>query len=112
MPTYMCQGRYSRDAMKGMMASPEDRTEAISKLAQAVGGRLVSYYVTFGEYDWVLFMEAPDEIAVSAAVIAAAAGGGVTDMKTTVVMSGRDAMRAFGKAQDVAKSFRSAGQPG
>ena len=111
MPTYMLQGRYSRDALKGMMVSPEDRTEAVSKLLQGAGGRLISYYVTFGEYDYLLLVEAPDEITMSACIIAAAAGGGVTDFETTVVMSGRDAMQAFSKAQDLAKTFRSAGQP-
>jgi uncharacterized protein with GYD domain len=112
MPTYMSQGRYSRDAMKGMLASPEDRTEAVSKLVQGVGGRLISYYVTFGEYDWMIIVEAPDEVAVSAAVIAAAAGGSVTDIKTTLIMSGSDAKRAFGKAQEVAKLYRVPGQSG
>ena len=112
MPTYMSQGRYSGGAIKGMLASPEDRTEAVSKLVQSAGGRLISYYVTFGEYDWMIIVEAPDEIAVSAAVIAAAAGGGVSDMKTTLIMSGSDAKRAFSKAQEVAKSYKVPGQSG
>ena len=110
MPTYMCQGRYTRDAVKGMVASPEDRSEAVSKLVQDAGGRLIAFYVTFGEYDWMSIIEAPDEIAMSAAVIAGLADGGVTDMKTTVVMSPRDAMQAFRQAQGLAKSFKSAGQ--
>jgi hypothetical protein len=37
MPIYMSQGRYSREAIKGMLASPEDRTEAVSKLIQGAG---------------------------------------------------------------------------
>ena len=30
MPTYICQGRYSREAIQGMIKSPEDRTEAVT----------------------------------------------------------------------------------
>ena len=29
MPTYICQGRYSREAIQGMVKSPEDRTQAV-----------------------------------------------------------------------------------
>jgi len=110
MPTYITQGRYSREAIQGMIKKPEDRAKAVSKLLQGVGGRVLSYYVTFGEYDFLLIAEAPDELAVSAAVLAAAAGGGATDLKTTVAMSTSDAMQAFKKAGELAASFKSAGQ--
>jgi uncharacterized protein with GYD domain len=110
MPVFITQGRYSREAMRGMAATPEDRTQAVSRLVEAAGGRLLSYYVTFGEYDWLLISEGPDTQSVSAAVIAAAAGGGVTDIKTTVAMTGAEAMQAFQRAGELAKSFRSAGQ--
>ena len=110
MPIFISQGRYSQDAMRNMATAPEDRTEPVSKLIEAAGGKLLAYYVTFGEYDWLLVVEAPDARTVAAAVIAAAAGGGVTDMKTTLAMTGAEAMQAFGTAGDLAKNFRSAGQ--
>ena len=91
------------------MVAPEDRVEAVSKLFHCVGGRLISYYVTFGEYDWVVFVEAPDETIMSAVLIAVAASGGVADMKTTLAMSSYDAMQAFNKAQELAQSFKPAG---
>jgi hypothetical protein len=37
MPTYICQGRYSREAIQGMVKSPEDRTQVVSKLMKSVG---------------------------------------------------------------------------
>ena len=110
MPTYICQGRYSREAIQGMVKSPEDRTQIVAKLMKGVGGKLLSYYVTFGEYDWLLIAEAPDEQAISAAVLTAAAGGGVTDLRTTVAMTPAQAKQAFTKAGELAGSFRSAGQ--
>jgi uncharacterized protein with GYD domain len=110
MPTYICQGRYSRDAILGMMKSPEDRAEAVSKLAQAAGGKLVSYYVTFGETDFLVIVEAPNERVMAATVLAAAAGGGVTDLRTTVAMTTAEAKEALRQAGDLASSFKSAGQ--
>jgi uncharacterized protein with GYD domain len=110
MPIFISQGRYSQNAMRGMVNTPEDRTEPVSKLVEAAGGKLLAYYVTFGEYDWLIVVEAPDARTVAAAVITAAAGGGVTDIKTTLAMNGAEAMQAFQSAGNLAKSFRSAGQ--
>jgi hypothetical protein len=74
------------------------------------GGRLLSYYLTFGEYDFLLVAEAPDESAMAAAVLAAASGGGVTDVRTTLALTPGDAMGAFEAAAGLAPSFKSAGQ--
>jgi hypothetical protein len=52
MPIYITQGRYTREAIKGMIVKPEDRAEAISRLIAKVGGRLIGFYLTFGEYDF------------------------------------------------------------
>jgi len=78
MPIFIVQGRYSRDAIKGMIANPENRAEAASKLIEAAGGNLLAYYVTLGEYDWLTISEFPDTQGVSAAVLAAAASGSLT----------------------------------
>lgn len=112
MPIFISQGRYTREAMRGMVNAPEDRSEQVRRLIEASGGKLLSYYVTFGEYDWLLVVEGPDDRAVAAAVIAAAAGGGVSDVKTTLAMTGAEAKEAFARAGDLAKNFRSAGQAG
>jgi uncharacterized protein with GYD domain len=112
MPIFISQGRYSLDAMRGMVSAPEDRTEEVSKLIAAAGGRLLSYYVTFGEYDWLLIIEAPDPEAASAIVIAAASSGGVSEVKTTLAMTTADAKRAFRRAGELATAFRPAGRAG
>ena len=49
MPIFISQGRYSQAAMQGMVKAPEDRTGPVTKLIEAAGGKLLSYYVTFGE---------------------------------------------------------------
>jgi uncharacterized protein with GYD domain len=41
--------------MRGMVSTPEDRTEPVSKLVEAAGGKLLAYYMTFGEYDWLMW---------------------------------------------------------
>jgi len=109
MPIYITQGRYTRDAIKGMLIKPEDRADAVSRLLAKVGGRLIGYYVTFGDYDFLLIAEAPDNTQMAAALLAAGSGAGVTDLKTTVAMTSIEAKGAFAAASDLAPGFKSAG---
>jgi uncharacterized protein with GYD domain len=109
MPTYITQGRYTREAIKGMIVKPEDRAEAISRLIAKVGGRLIGFYLTFGEYDFLSIFEAPDNISAASVLLAGGSTGGVTDLRTTVAMTGMEARGAFAAAADIATGFKSAG---
>jgi hypothetical protein len=59
MPIYITQGRYTREAIKGMVVKPEDRADAVSRLFSKAGGRLIAHYLTFGEYDFLVIGELP-----------------------------------------------------
>jgi uncharacterized protein with GYD domain len=109
MPIYITQGRYTREAVRGMVFKPEDRAEAVSKLMSRAGGRLIAYYLTFGEYDFLTIAEMPSEGQMAAVLLAAGASGGVTNLRTTLAMSSVEAKGAFAAASDLAPSFRSAG---
>lgn len=109
MPIYITQGRYTREAIKGMVVKPEDRAEAASRLLSKTGGRLIGYYLTFGEYDFLTIAEVPGETQMAAALIASAAGGGVTDLRTTVALTSIEAKGAFAAASDLTSAFRAPG---
>jgi uncharacterized protein with GYD domain len=109
MPLFITQGRYTQDAVKGMMAKPEDRAEPVAQLFAKAGGKMMAYYMTFGEYDFLIVSEGPSLDGAAAAAIVAAASGGVTDLKTTVGMTSSEMKNAFVKAGSIAASFRSAG---
>jgi uncharacterized protein with GYD domain len=51
MPLYMTQVSYSSEAWAALTQNPEDRSEAFGGLAQTMGGRMLSFYNSFGEYD-------------------------------------------------------------
>ena len=109
MPIYITQGRYTREAIKGMIVKPEDRADAVARLLSKIGGRLLGYYVTFGEYDFLTIAEAPNDVQMAAALFAGGSGGGVTDLRTTVAMTSVEAQGAFAAASDLAPTFKSAG---
>ena len=74
MPIFISRGRFTSDAIKGMLAKPENREEAVAKLFQSVGGRLTAWYLTFGHHDWLAIGEFPD--AEGCSFCGAGCGGG------------------------------------
>jgi uncharacterized protein with GYD domain len=110
MSIYISRGRFTPDAVKGMLAKPENREEAVAQLFKNVGGRLIGWYLTFGRHDWLAIGEFPNEQAAASAVLAAAAGGSLSDIETTVAMTAADATATFKSAGQAAKNFRSAGR--
>lgn len=107
MSLYMSQFSYTPEAWAALARNPEDRSEAVSRLAEAVGGRLVSMYYSFGEYDGVLIMEAPDEKAVASAILTSVSVGHVKAIKTITLLTVEDTMEALRKAGEL--TFRAPG---
>jgi uncharacterized protein with GYD domain len=110
MPIYISRGRFTTEAIKGMMAKAENREEAISNLFESVGGRLIGWYLTFGPHDWLVIGEFPDNKAAASAILAAAGGGSLSDIETTIAMTADDARATFQAAGTAARDFRSAGR--
>jgi uncharacterized protein with GYD domain len=74
MPLYMTQFAYTKEAWATLTHNPEDRSVAIRELLEAGGGKLICWYLSFGEYDGLLIYEAPDEATAGALVLAARRG--------------------------------------
>src|SRR3974390_1449283 len=110
MAIYISRGRFTSEAVKGMVAKPENREEAVSKLCESVGGRLIGWYLTFCHHDWLRIAVFPDDKAAAPGVLAAPWGGSLTDIETTPAMTAKDAHATFMSAAKAAKTFRSAGR--
>ena len=65
MPIYISRGKFTTDAVKGMLAKPENREEAVANLFKSCGGKLIGWYLTFGHHDWLVIGEFPDEKAAA-----------------------------------------------
>src|SRR2546430_349506 len=75
MPIYISRGKFTTDAVKGMLAKPENREEAVANLFKSCGGKLIGWYLTFGRHEWLVIGEFPGEKAAASAVLAGAGGG-------------------------------------
>lgn len=108
MPLYMTQAGYTSEAWATLTQNPEDRSEVFGRLAESMGGRLVSFYNSFGEYDLLVIYEAPDESTAAAIVLAAVSPGHLSRVKTTVLLSAEEGVEAMRKAGEA--SYRAPSQ--
>jgi uncharacterized protein with GYD domain len=105
MPHYMLQGRYTHDAIKKLMAKPEDRSKAAAAIAKACGGKLHDYFMSLGKYDFMAVLEFPNDEAATACSMAVAAGGHVAGIATTKLMTPAEAMKSMAMANSAAPSL-------
>jgi uncharacterized protein with GYD domain len=104
------RGRFTQDYAKGLIAAPEDREPAVRKLVEGVGGKLVSFYFTTGETDFLLIAEADEAEPIIAALLAAAAAGTIADITTSRAWTGREFKAIADKASKAAKAYRAPGK--
>jgi len=109
MTIYIVQGRYSQQGLKGLVDRPEDRQAEVKALVERHGGRLLGYYVTLGEYDWMTISEGADPVSLLSSLAVAGSTGAFTDMKTTIGYTSADAKKAFDMAHVASSQFRAPG---
>ena len=109
MGIYITQGNYTQNAMQGMLDNPEDRQLAVAALMESVGAKLLDYYVTTGEYDFLVVTESNDLKDIVAALMVAAGTGGVTNLKTVQALTTQDAKVIMERANSARGGFVAAG---
>ena len=108
MPLYMTQFAYTPEAWAALVHNPEDRSAAVREMTEAMGGRLIGWYLSFGEYDGLLIYEAPDNATAGAGALAAASLGHLRSLKTTPLFSAEESVELMRRAGEA--SFRAPGQ--
>ncbi len=98
MPHYLIQAAYTPEAWAAMVKNPQSRAEAVRPIIEGLGGKLLSIYLAFGEYDVVGLAEYPDNASAAAFSMAASAGGALKAVKTTPLMTTEEAVEAMRKA--------------
>ncbi len=102
MPLYMIQACYTAQAWSAMTKSPEDRLEVVADLVERAGGKFHQFFYSFGDHDVVVIFEAPDDKTGAAVAIAANSAGHLKEIKTTPLLTVREAMEVMRKAGNLA----------
>src|SRR5213594_4334645 len=95
MACYLFQACYTPEALAKLIQKPEDRIKVVSQAIEKLGGRVLSGWFCFGEYDVVLISELPDNVTAAAFAVAAAAGGALKGNKTTPLFSPEEMIQIF-----------------
>ena len=97
MPKYLFQATYSAEGIKGLEKDKAaGRKAALSKAVESLGGKLEALYWAFGEHDWVLLADLPDNASATAFSLGVS-GSGLLRIVTTTLVSAEETDIAFQK---------------
>ncbi len=104
------RGRFTQSFVKGLMDAPEDREPAVRKLVESAGAKMMSYYITTGDHDFLLISEASDTEFAMAAMMVAGAAGMITDVTTIRAWTPAEFKSVAEKAGKAASAYRLPGK--
>src|SRR5206468_7574150 len=102
--------RQTRAAGSGGAPAPEDREPAVRKLIEGAGGKVISFYMTTGDTDFLLISETDEAEAVIAALMASSAAGMISNVATVRAWTGAEFKSVADRAAKAAKSYRPPGK--
>lgn len=106
MAYYLIQGSYTPEAWADLVKNPQNRLELNRAIAENLGVTIVGGWLAFGEYDFVLIIQAPDNTSEAAFSMVGWAGGALKSVKTTPLMTWEEGVEAMKKAGTVAAEYK------
>ena len=106
MARYLVQLAYTPQAWAAQIRNPQDRNTVVRPLFDQLGARIEASYISFGKYDVVLIVEAPDNVSAAAVALTITAGGAVKAYETTPLLSLEEGVEAMRKAAGAAAAYR------
>lgn len=98
MAAFLVQFSYTEQGLKGLLKEGgSKRREATEQLIKSLGGKLVAYYFSFGEYDGFAIVEGVENADAAAAGLIVGASGAVKT-KTTVLLTAEEIDRSAKKS--------------
>jgi uncharacterized protein with GYD domain len=86
MPKFLILASYTAEGGRGIQKEGgSSRRDAVAKMTQALGGKLESFYFTFGESDVVAVVDYPDTTTALATSVAINASGAVRASVTPLI---------------------------
>lgn len=106
MAHYLVQLAYTPEAWGAQLKNPQNRVDVVRPLLEKLGARFETAYLSFGKYDIVFIMEAPDNVSAAAISLAITAGGAVKAYETTPLMTTDEGIEAMRKGAAAAAAYR------
>ena len=106
---WVSYGKVSQEGIKGMISEPQNREEAVGKLLEAYGGKLISYHLLLnGDIDFFIVSDIPDDKIADVSLVNAMlvrGSGAIESIATVPAMRAKDAVSQMQKAQKMASAM-------
>lgn len=97
MPKYLYHGSYTEEGLKGLLKEGgSKRREPVEQLFESLGGRLEAYYFAFGDDDFYIIADLPDNVSSTAGSLVVNASGAVK-VKIVVLLTPEEVDQAVKK---------------
>ncbi len=100
MPKFLFQGSYTEEGLRGLLEEGgSKRREAAEQVVKSVGGTLEAFYFAFGDNDFYVIVDAPDNVSITAASLVVNVSGAVK-MKTVALLTPEEVDQVVKKTVD------------
>ena len=109
MAKYAIHGSYTKESWTAMVGNPEDRSIQARRLVENVGGKLESFYWCFGEDDFLVIAELPNDEAAGAISLAVSSSGTGQNVRTTKLITVEESIAMLMKAKQATAGYAKPG---
>ena len=100
MPKYLFQGSYTPEGFRGLLdEGGSKRREAAEQALKSVGGTLEAFYFSFGDNDFYIIVDLPNNVSTMAVSFVGNVSGSFS-IKTTVLLTPEEVDEAIKKSVD------------
>jgi uncharacterized protein with GYD domain len=101
MNSFLILASYQPKTWTTLVKEPKNRLEVAIPIIENLGGKIQCAYLSFGDYDSVAIVDMPNNITAASLSMALYATGAFKTVKTTPVLSWKDAVEAMKQAKEV-----------
>jgi uncharacterized protein with GYD domain len=100
MAKYLFQGSYTEEGLRGLLREGgSKRRDATEQVIGSLGGTVEAYYFAFGDNDFYLIADLPDNVSTVAGSLVVNASGAV-NVKTVVLLTPEEVDQAIKMSAD------------
>ena len=100
MPKYLFHGSYTPEGFRGLLdEGGSKRREAAEQALKSVGGTLEAFYFSFGDNDFYIIVDLPDNVSTTAVSFVGNVTGSFS-IKTIVLLTPEEVDEAIKKSVD------------
>ena len=105
MAKYALLGGYTTETWAKFIQNPGEREGPVRRAVEAVGGKLETIYWSFGDDDYLVIIDCPDDVAAGAIAVAVGSTGALRNLRTIKLIEADQLQQVLQKAKAVVAAY-------